>query len=111
MSAGDLNIALNPDGSLTVEETSLEGRRLRYVVKSEDAHGFLVDRGAVCTSGWDCTDKDLDALDDIREAYHDLAEDVMAEDRNERMDALRERFNTWRTCYRIAEADKEEGSP
>jgi hypothetical protein len=43
-----LSITNNDDGSLTVSETSQEGRRLTYVVAAEDAHRWLVDRGAQC---------------------------------------------------------------
>jgi hypothetical protein len=67
----DLQIENLDDGSLRVSETSIEGRRLTYVVAAADAHEWLVQRGAICAEH-DHTESE--PTDDIMHRY-DKAKD------------------------------------
>jgi hypothetical protein len=46
----DLSITVNEDKSITVSETSHEGRRLTYIVPADAAHNWLLENGAECAA-------------------------------------------------------------
>lgn len=95
------------DGTVTIREMSDQGIVITYkYIHPGDAYDYLVDHGiADVELPLSSTDHDLDELVKIMDEFKALQEDVMAENRNERLFILWERFTTYNTARKIAEAE------
>lgn len=108
------DIQANPDGTISVTERDLLGVLISYRVQARDAQEFLVEHGLTDLEiPLSNTDGDLVELLAIRDEFLALMDDVIAEDRTDRLIELRQRFLDYREVVRIAEAeftDNEEGA-
>lgn len=107
------DIQANTDGTITVTERDLLGVLISYRIQAKNAQEFLVEHGLTDLEiPLSNTDGDLVELLTIRDEFLALMDDVMAEDRTDRLIELRQRFLDYREAVRIAEAeftDNEEG--
>lgn len=106
MTVEDETIEQLPGDAVRVTARDVNGKMLSYVIRGPQAAVFLAEREGRLSD----TSVDEWELVGLAKEFRALMDDVLAEDRTERLLALRERFVELRELYKIGLATEGESS-